>query len=162
MHCFSLKEIIVLTVIIKVSKSRHNSKQSFKSKIWPIRSHKKIKACFAINLPRFSLWTNMQIYTSVALIIGASPNEPSLVPGQIFATQKRNGTKRWKLGLVHTARVLVRMLIPYPRIWGFRNLLYIPATLYRILVRFVKNGRAIILENGVFRVLCCFPRLLLA
>ena len=35
------------------------------------------------------------------------------------------------------------MLIPYPRIWGIRNLLYIPATLYRILVRFVKNGRAI-------------------
>ena len=67
---------------------------------------------------------------------------PSLVPGQIFATQKRNGTKRRKLGLVHTARVLVRMLIPFPRIWGIRNLLYIPATLYRILVRFVKNGRA--------------------
>ena len=86
----------------------------------------------------------------------------SLVPGQIFATQKRNGTKRRKLGLVHTARVLVRMLIPFPRIWGIRNLLYIPATLYRILVRFVKNGRAIILENGVFRVSCCFPRLLLA
>ena len=88
--------------------------------------------------------------------------ECSLVPGQIFATQKRNGTKRRKLGLVHTARVLVRMLIPYPRIWGIRNLLYIPATLYRILVRFVKNGRAIILENGVFRVSCCFPHLLLA
>ena len=86
----------------------------------------------------------------------------SLVPGQIFATQKRNGTKRRKLGLVHTARVLVRMLIPFPRIWGIRNLLYIPATPYRILVRFVKNGRAIILENGVFRVSCCFPRLLLA
>ena len=86
----------------------------------------------------------------------------SLVPSQIFATQKRNGTKRRKLGLVHTARVLVRMLIPFPRIWGIRNLLYIPATLYRILVRFVKNGRAIILENGVFRVSCCFPRLLLA
>ena len=30
----------------------------------------------------------------------------SLVPGQIFATQKRNGTKRRKLGLVHTARVI--------------------------------------------------------
>ena len=88
--------------------------------------------------------------------------QSSLVPGQIFATQKRNGTKRRKLGLVHTARVLVRMLIPFPRIWGIRNLLYIPATLYRILVRFVKNGRAIILENGVFRVSCCFPRLLLA
>ena len=40
------------------------------------------------------------------------------------------------------------MLIPFPRIWGIRNLLNIPATLYRILVRFVKNGRAIILENG--------------
>ena len=74
----------------------------------------------------------------------------------------RNGTKWRKLGLVHTARVLVRMLIPFPRIWGIRNLLYIPATLYRILVRFVKNGRAIILENGVCRVSCCFPRLLLA
>ena len=37
--------------------------------------------------------------------------------------------------------------VPFPRIWGIRNLLYIPATLYRILVRFVKNGRAIILEN---------------
>ena len=45
----------------------------------------------------------------------------SLVPAQIFATQKRNGTKRRKLGLVHTARVLVRMLIPF---WAGTRLRY--------------------------------------
>ena len=68
-----------------------------------------------------------------------------LFPLQVFMGRKHSSTE-----------------IPFPRIWGIRNLLYIPATLYRILVRFVKNGRAIILENGVFRVSCCFPRLLLA